>query len=101
MPDSNNEIADQETVRLIHPYLRDYMDETLNGELTLGGYASVIHGDPAPWPVADDEALVLLAHADYKFVDTPQSCAASWLIHPRDLAEGNFGNVELDIQAYM
>ncbi|WP_326687946.1 MULTISPECIES: hypothetical protein [unclassified Streptomyces] len=43
----------------------------------------------------------MLAHADYQFVDTPLSCAASWLIHPRDLAEGNFENVQLDIQAYM
>ncbi|MFF3849944.1 DUF1963 domain-containing protein [Streptomyces sp. NPDC002328] len=101
MPDTNNDIADQETVRLIHPYLRDHVDETGNGELTLGGYPSVIHHDPAPWPVADDEAFIMLARADYEFVDTPLSCAASWLIHPRDLAEGNFGNVQLDIQAYM
>ncbi len=71
------------------------------GELTLGGYPSVIHHDPAPWPVTDDEAVIMLAHADYQFVDTPLSCAASWLIHPRDLAEGNFENVQLDIQAYM
>ncbi|MEU9270846.1 DUF1963 domain-containing protein [Streptomyces sp. NPDC048251] len=101
MPDTNNDTADQETVRLIHPYLQDYLDETMNGELTLGGYSSVIHHDPAPWPVTDDEAFILLAHADYEFVDTPLNCAASWLIHPRDLAEGNFENVQLDIQAYM
>jgi hypothetical protein len=101
IPDSNNEIADDETVRLIHPYLLDYVDETMNGELTLGGYSSVIHNDPAPWPVTDDEAFIMLAHGDYKFVDTPLSCAASWLIHSRDLAEGNFGNVQFHIQAYM
>ncbi|MEU9313029.1 DUF1963 domain-containing protein [Streptomyces sp. NPDC048256] len=101
MPDTNNDTADQETVRLIHPYLQDYLDETMNGELTLGGYSSVIHHDPAPWPVTDDEAFILLAHADYEFVDTPLSCTASWLIHPRDLAEGDFENVQLDIQAYM
>ena len=101
MPDDNHDIADKETVRLIHPYLLDYLDETAIGELTLGGHSSVIHHDPAPWPVTDDDAFVLLARADYTFVDTPLSCAASWLIRPRDLAEGNFEHVRLDTQAYM
>lgn len=101
MPDTNHEIADQETVRLIHPYLLDYWEETTTGELTLGGYASVIHHDPAPWPVTDDEAFIMLARADFTFVDTPLSCAASWLIRPQDLAERNFENVRLDFQSYM
>ncbi|MEU9782190.1 DUF1963 domain-containing protein [Streptomyces phaeochromogenes] len=101
MPDTNHDIADKETVRLIHPYLVDHWEETTTGELTLGGYASVIHHDPAPWPVTDDEAFIMLARADFTFVDTPLSCAASWLIRPRDLAERNFEGVRLDFQSYM
>ncbi|WAU82220.1 DUF1963 domain-containing protein [Streptomyces sp. Qhu-G9] len=102
VPDTDNTVADQDTVRLIDPYLLDYMDETMNGELTLGGYANPIQYDPAPWPATGDDALILLARADYHFVDTPSfSCATSWLIHPRDLAGRNFENVRLDFQAYM
>lgn len=101
VPAPINLTVDHEIARLIDPYLADYVDETMYGELTLGGYSSVIHHDPAPWPATDQESLILLARADYELVNNPLTCAASWLIHPRDLAEKNFENVQIDFQVYM
>ncbi|MFD2683854.1 DUF1963 domain-containing protein [Streptomyces phyllanthi] len=77
------------------------LDRTVAGELTLGGYPCPTQSDPCSWPDEGDEAWILLAQADYEFLDDPHTCAAYWLIRRGDLAARNFDDVRTCEQSWM
>lgn len=95
--------ADEECKALFDEYELSYLDDSVPGELTVGGHACPTQDDPClgRWPGDDDEAWLLLAQARYTFTDGSDFDAVGfWMIRRQDLAARNFGNVMYVIDFY-